>query len=175
MEDVIHSAPTRELAPSTFSPKAAMDGDGRGLGWERALALIWAGMVLGVSFLATPAKFLAKSLPRPVALDVGRQTFRTFGQVEIAPAVFLGLRAAAAPKGWLLAATPGVIVLAQALWLRPRLARHTRQIGEEGALPARSGLHLAYVACEVAKLGALLRLGLMAARRQPNGIQPKPF
>jgi tellurite resistance-related uncharacterized protein len=37
--------------------------------WGRPVALVWAGMVLGVSFLATPAKFLAPSLPRPVALD----------------------------------------------------------------------------------------------------------
>lgn len=35
------------------------------------LAVLWAGLLLGVSFLATPVKFLAPSLSLPVALDVG--------------------------------------------------------------------------------------------------------
>lgn len=42
--------------------------------WDCIVALVWAGMVLGVSFLATAAKFLALLLLRPVALDVGRHT-----------------------------------------------------------------------------------------------------
>ncbi len=148
-------------------------GDG-GSERERALALIWAGMVLGVSFLATPAKFLAKSLPHPVALDVGRQTFRIFGRVEMVPAVLLGLHAAAAPRQRMAALAPGVVVLAQALWLRPRLAARTRQVVEGAAPPSRSTLHLIYVACEVAKLGALLGLGLMAAGPRPNRNQRQP-
>lgn len=32
------------------------------------LATLWAGLLLGVSFLATPVKFLAPSLSLPVAL-----------------------------------------------------------------------------------------------------------
>jgi hypothetical protein len=58
-----------------------------------ALALLWAGMLIGVSFLATPAKFLAPSLILPVALDVGRQTFGLFSLVEI---VFASILVAAA-------------------------------------------------------------------------------
>lgn len=124
------------------------------------LALLWAGMVLGVSFLATPAKFLAPSLSRPVALDVGRHTFRTFACVEVALTAFLGLSAAAPSRQRPLTLAPGLIVLAQALWLRPRLDARTRQVVDGGATPPRSGLHLAYVACEMAKLAALLGLGL---------------
>ncbi len=150
-----------------------MERGDRGSGWERALALIWAGMVLGVSFLATPAKFRVKSLPRTVAAEIGRETFRIFGSIEIIPAVLLGLRAAAAPKR-LLAAMPGVIVLTQALWLRPRLAARTRPIVQGGAPPPRSTVHLAYVACEVAKLGALLGLGLMASTPRPTRVDPEP-
>jgi len=41
----------------------------------RPLAWVWMGIVIGVSFLATPVKFTADSLTRPVALDVGRATF----------------------------------------------------------------------------------------------------
>ena len=67
-----------------------------------------------------------------------------------------------------LAVTPGVIVLAQALWLRPRLAARTQQVVQGGVPPPPSALHLTYVTCEVAKLGALLGLGLMAAGPQPT-------
>jgi hypothetical protein len=38
-----------------------------------ALLLLWAGVLLGVSVLAAPAKFAAPRLTLPVALDVGRQ------------------------------------------------------------------------------------------------------
>src|SRR5690606_30735313 len=48
------------------------------------LAVLWTGLLLGVSFLATPVKFLAPSLSLPVALDVGRQTFMVFNWVEVA-------------------------------------------------------------------------------------------
>jgi len=100
----------------------------RGLGDHRAdrdhaIALVWAGMVLGVSFVATPAKFLAPSLPLPIAIDVGRHTFRTFGRIELALMVLFGLRAEVSARP--LALVPGFIVLAQALWLQPRLGART--------------------------------------------------
>lgn len=47
------------------------------------LSPVWAGMLIGVSFLATQATFLAPSLSLQVALDVGRQTFALFGTVEV--------------------------------------------------------------------------------------------
>jgi hypothetical protein len=47
-----------------------------------AIALLWCGLLLGVSFLATPAKFMAPSLSLVVALDVGRQTFAVMNKVE---------------------------------------------------------------------------------------------
>lgn len=36
------------------------------------VCLVWAGMVIGISFLEAPVKFMAPSLTRPVGLDVGR-------------------------------------------------------------------------------------------------------
>jgi hypothetical protein len=152
--------------PRSAPPSEAVTGlDDHRIDRGRALALVWAGMVLGVSFLATPAKFLATSLSRPVALDVGRHTFRTFGRAEVALAALLGLRvAASSARQRPLALAPGLIVLAQALWLRPRLDARTRQVVEGKVPPPPSGLHLAYVACDAAKLAALLTLGLTATR-----------
>lgn len=145
---------------SALRAGAGMSLEGHRADWDRTFALVWAGMVLGVSFLATPAKFLAPSLPRPVALDVGRHTFRTFGWVETTLAPLLGLSAAVPAQQRPLALAPGLIVLAQALWLRPRLDARTRQVVDGGEAPPPSGLHLAYVACEVVKLAVLLALGL---------------
>lgn len=149
---------------SALPSKATMGLDDPRADRGRALALVWAGMVLGVSFLATPAKFLAPSLPRPAALDVGRYTFHVFGRTEMAFAALLGLRAAASVRRRLLTLAPGLIVLGQALWLRPRLDARTRQVVEGGVTPPSSNLHLAYVACEATKLAALLTLGLTAVR-----------
>lgn len=42
------------------------------------VSLVWAGMIVGVSGLATPAKFVAPSLNLPIALEVGRVTFQVF-------------------------------------------------------------------------------------------------
>lgn len=130
----------------------------------RPLALVWAGMVLGVSFLATPAKFLAPSLPLPVALDVGRQTFRVFGRVEVVLAALLGLGVVVGRPVRRLDLVPGAVVVLQGLWLRPRLNARTRQVAQGRAAPRSSWPHLAFVACEAAKLTALLVIGLTRAR-----------
>jgi hypothetical protein len=139
-------------------------------GAVRALALVWAGMVLGVSFLATPAKFLAPSLALPVALDVGRHTFGVFGAVELALAAALALLGplAAGEGRRLLPLAPGLVVLAQALWLRPLLDARVQQI-IGGAMPPPSHVHLGYVACEAAKVALLLFMGLVAARPALRG------
>ena len=56
-----------------------------------ALLFIWAGLLLGVSFIATPAKFLAPSLPMAQALDVGRWTFHVLGLIEWGFVAVVGL------------------------------------------------------------------------------------
>ena len=42
----------------------------------------WAGLVLGVSFLAIPVKFLALSLSLSIALDIGSQILVVLNRVE---------------------------------------------------------------------------------------------
>lgn len=46
-------------------------------------------MFIGVSFIATPVKFLASTLTLPVALDVGRATFGISVRVQLGMAVTL--------------------------------------------------------------------------------------
>ena len=88
----------------------------------RFIAYVWLGLVLGVSFLATPVKFRAKSLTRPVALDVGRTTFHAFGKLEWLLSVALvvitvAVRDSLKPLDWFLIALVLVIVVGQTLWL----------------------------------------------------------
>lgn len=52
-------------------------------GFTVFLPLIWAGAIVGVSLIATPAKFLAESLDVRTALDVGRATFELFSRIEL--------------------------------------------------------------------------------------------
>src|SRR5690606_35153067 len=72
------TAPGRH--PGAVWPDIMMKNDIAPLGGA-ALAfvtLLWLGLLLGVSFLATPVKFAAPTLTLAVALDVGRVTFGLF-------------------------------------------------------------------------------------------------
>jgi len=129
------------------------------------LAAGWAGAMLGVSFLAAPAKFTVAALTLPVALEVGRATFHLFHGVE------LGLLAAMA----LLAALPGgraailpvlglcLLVLAQQLGLTPAMDARIAAIAAGEAVPP-SRHHLAYVALELGKLALALWTALSMQR-----------
>ncbi len=131
------------------------------------LAYVWLGLVLGVSFLATPVKFRAKSLTRPVALDVGRTTFHAFGKLEWVLSVVLVIvtvqnRGALEPVDWFLIGLVLVIVFGQTLWLIPRLDVRVQAIIDGEELP-RSHLHSVYAGAEAAKAVALLLLGAWTA------------
>jgi|SRR5690606_4537027 len=147
------------------------------------VSLVWIGALLGVSFLATPVKFLAPTLTLPVALDVGRQTFHWFNRVEILlaaaalaaavaherPGPLGGARDGAAapgdersapdvPYATLLAALLLGAVALQALWLLPTLDARVEMI-IQGGMPPPSALHDVYVVVEATKLAALVGAG----------------
>jgi hypothetical protein len=134
--------------------------------WVGALALLWAGMVLGVSFLASPVKFSAPHLSMPVALEVGRITFAAFNRVQAALALALlfllalGRRRAA----WLLGAAVVACWAGQTFWLLPALHPQTNAVIQGGST-AMTPLHLAYVGSETLKLLLLGALGVMSLRR----------
>ncbi len=46
------------------------------------LPILYAGILLGISFLATPIKFLAPSLTLPIALEIGKVTFHALIKLE---------------------------------------------------------------------------------------------
>jgi len=42
---------------------------------QYVVAILWIGFVLAISFMETPVKFRAQSLPKNIAVDVGRTVF----------------------------------------------------------------------------------------------------
>jgi hypothetical protein len=124
------------------------------------VALVWLGLVVGVSFIATPAKFLAPTLDLSVALDVGRQTFGVFAVVEVIAAATLGVLMFFARREATVVLLGAFVVLAVAveqLWLLPLLDERV-EIIIQGGEPEASSLHAVYIVLDGLKI--LLLIGL---------------
>lgn len=137
-------------------------------------AIIWLGMLLGVSFLATPVKFQAPSLDLPVALEVGRVTFAAFAKVEWGLALLLAIAVVfpRAPRAKILvAAIAGLIVVLQALWLLPVLDARVEAVIAGRPMPP-SIHHMLYAVTEAVKAAALALVALLALFRL--GWRDKP-
>jgi len=134
------------------------------------LLLFWAGLSAGVAFLATPVKFLAPSLSLPVALDVGRHTFRAYNATEIvllAFALVVGVLSASKIRWYLAFVIPALAVGLQTLWLLPELDRRVVSILGGAADAGTSPLHAAFIGVEAMKVAGLLGVGLCLLR--PSG------
>jgi hypothetical protein len=132
-----------------------------------ALIMLWAGVLIGVSFLAAPAKFSAPTLTLPVAMDVGRQEFGTLNLAEIVLAVAaLALAAyARAPRTiWFGLAVAAAVIALQGLWLLPVLDARAEMIIQGETAPS-APWHTLYISIEVLKLLALLAVGWLALWR----------
>jgi hypothetical protein len=130
---------------------------------------MWAGALLGVSFIATPAKFLAPSLPLPQALDVGRWTFHVLALIEWTFAALFVCALVATRRqlgdvlSWLLIVITciAVILVAETFWLRPILDDRVSAIIRGEHVPP-SHLHQLYIGLEAIKLSAILAGGIIA-------------
>ncbi len=144
----------------------------------RFVAWVWLGLVVGVSFVATPIKFTAESLTRPVALDVGRATFHLLNRIEIVLAVVLASLAWRAVRSarWgrneiVLAGAIITIVALQGLWLLPRLDTRVAMV-IDGIEPPSSMLHTGFGVLEVVKVVALGLLGHVAGAPRSRDQRP---
>ena len=125
------------------------------------IALIWLGMVLGISFLEAPVKFMAPSVTLEIGLDIGRYVFRAFNKVECTFAVVMAILLIIIRTKDLSMIPLGLAWLALALqtvWLLPVLEARAEVI-IQGQTPAPSILHKIYVALEVLKAVALAVYG----------------
>jgi hypothetical protein len=125
------------------------------------ISFIWFGMTAGISMLATPARFTASTITRPIALDVGRQVFGVLNKAEFVALIILLVitRISGKARSYLsLCGVLALILLAQAMWLLPELAARTDMI-IAGIEPGPSIAHAAYSILELSKLLLLLYLG----------------
>lgn len=124
--------------------------------WLSRLALLWAGIVIGCSFIATPIKFHAPSLSLSTALEVGRVTFRAMALAELALAL-LGMALLVSKRRvrslfWL----PIAVFLIQWLAVMPLLNDRTDAL-VSGRTYGGAPWHMVYIFLEIVKIGALLR------------------
>jgi hypothetical protein len=128
-----------------------------------AMPFLWAGSLIGHSFVATPAKFKAEGIEKALALEVGRATFSLFNRVEI---LFLALVATTMIfsqtnlYSWFVFTIITVSFLIQRLALRPKLF-HDIAAYHKGQQPASKTPHKLYTLLEVIKLIALISLGTL--------------
>ena len=141
---------------------------------EAGLCLIpavWLGLLIGVSFIATPIKFAAPTLELGPALDVGRVTFGLFSRVEwgLAALSVITVASAGLPRLRAAAVAALVVMLAlQALWLLPVLDDRVAAI-IAGQYPPPSVHHTVYGAIEAAKACLLLALAVAGTWRAVAG------
>jgi hypothetical protein len=131
----------------------------------------WAGIVIGVSFIATIAKFNAPSLTRAVALDVGAHTFAMLCRIEWGLFALLALMIVVAGFGRLrivLLALLLAILLLDSFWLFPQLTARTALVAAGQPLPP-SPLHSIAVASQSAKVLLLALFAVAEARRGGSG------
>jgi hypothetical protein len=132
------------------------------------VCFMWAGMTVGISMIATPVRFTAVSISRPVALDVGRVVFAALNKAELLALVLLLIIVRVSGRSRELWAWCGIlilIVLAQGAWLIPELAARTDIIMAGGELPP-SAAHAIYSSLELVKIGLLLFLGFSSLAKR---------
>ena len=123
---------------------------------------LWVGLIVGISFIATPVKFRAENLELGVALDIGRHTFNLFNSIEwillLALIVLFLIRTSSKLQLWPVAALL-VIVLLQTFWILPELVARTEAVIEGNPMPP-SFHHNFYAVLEVIKLLILMYISI---------------
>lgn len=125
------------------------------------VCFLWTGITVGVSMIATPVRFTATTITRPVALDVGRVVFAALNKAELLALLVLLVVVRVAGltrRWWAICALLALIVLAQGVWLIPELAARTDVI-IAGGEPPTSYAHAIYSSLELCKIAMLLFLG----------------
>lgn len=132
------------------------------------LPAVWIGLILGLSFLETPLKFLAPGITVPLGLGIGRLVFIALsiaGWVLLVAIAAIGFaRPREGRRGWLLIVAMAVIASLESFVLRPMLAARSDVI-IAGGDPGESGLHYLYIAADVLLLVVLALYVAHSARR----------
>lgn len=131
------------------------------------LPAVWIGLIVGLSFMETPLKFLAPGITTPLGLGIGRLVFIALSVAGWIILLVLTLIGQARPReskrGWLLIAAMWVIMIVESFVIRPALAARSDVI-IAGGDPGDSWLHYGYIAAELLLLAVLVWYVAHAAR-----------
>lgn len=132
----------------------------------QAVSFVWAGMVVGISFLEAPVKFTAPSVTRAIGLDVGRHVFAALNKVELGLAVLAFLFFMVGwPRlvvRWTATGVAGILLI-QTVWLLPALRAQATAIIAGELEHGSKYVHVAYVVLEVLKVIGLAAVGWLTA------------
>lgn len=129
---------------------------------------VWAGIIIGVSLIATPVKFQAPSLTIQTGLEIGRYTFRLLARVEVYFLIAAIVIAAVARPPWFTVVVLAIVAIAIALqrfWLLPNLDQRVSQV-LAGCPPSFSIHHSIYAVLEATKAGMLIAGAVVPCRSQ---------
>lgn len=131
-----------------------------------AIAFLWLGMVLAISFVETPLKFRAPGVTIPIGLGIGRIVFRALNTIEgiLAAALVATVLVGHAGIAVTVAATVVVVLLiGQVSAVRPSLNQRSNEVlTESDRRDSRSRAHVVYVTLEVLKVVGLTATGILA-------------
>ncbi len=130
-----------------------------------ALPGVWFGLILALSFIETPLKFLAPDVTLPIALGIGRLVLTA---ANIAGAVLLlsitvvsALRPPVQRGAWIALGGLWLVLLVEVALIRPALNARTDAI-LAGGDPGSSPLHVLYIIADLLLLALLIGYALLA-------------
>ena len=155
-----------DTSPRFFTPaisrRALLAAAGRVL-----VPALWLGLLIGISFIETPLKFLAPGMTLGLGLEIGQLVFTAMNIVEVL--FFLVLAASCIRRGldkaflgvvWGL----GFVLLAKVALIRPYLSKRTDSV-LAGVETGGSSWHYFYIAADGLLTLLLISALVMAVRR----------
>ena len=132
------------------------------------ISLTWLGMILGISFLEAPLKFMAPGVTPEIGLSIGGKVFGVFNKIECALAIAMAILVVMIRQKDRLSIYLVIVWSAlaiQTFWLLPVLMDRIELI-LQGQRPASSPLHSFYIFLEILKAMLLAVYGFYAFRER---------
>jgi hypothetical protein len=126
--------------------------------------MIWLGMIIGISFLESPLKFMVPGVTFEIGLSIGRQVFGVFNKIECAMAIAMAILIVMVRQKDRRVISLAVVWLSlglQTFLLLPILYDRIELI-LQGQTPASSPAHAIYVFLEIIKAVSLAVYGFRA-------------
>ncbi|MEP6464960.1 MAG: hypothetical protein ABJB05_01590 [Parafilimonas sp.] len=127
-----------------------------------AVAFVWAGCIMAISFMEAWLKFRAPGVSTPIGLGIGKLIFNALNKMEwvfaaiILVCCIIGAAINVTVTIWFVIS--GCILLVQTIWLLPALEVRASSI-INGKTPSPSTLHWYFVGAEFLKILTLIILG----------------